>query len=151
MLTERGVQEAVMLGQELVLHAPFDLYLTSPLPRAVQTATLVSRQLGSLDLRGEPALGEPINEQPRDVWKRVMELVDQVMKGSHQKVLLSTHGYIFYCLTTFFKGYDLGELKNFKNPPTGAFGWVILEEGKVLEAVWEHTAHLEVPDRLPVL
>ncbi len=151
MLTPRGIQEAVLLGQELTRHGPFDLYLTSPLPRAVQTATLVHNQLGYGELVGEPALTEPINEQNRDTWNRTVNLVERLKKEPHRKILLSTHGYIFYCLATYFRGLDLGELKNFQNPPTAAFGWVELQEGKVVQASWENAAHLEAPERLPVL
>ncbi|MEI7556386.1 phosphoglycerate mutase family protein [Candidatus Chlorohelix sp.] len=151
MLTERGIQESLMLGQGLAQHAPFGLYLTSPLPRAVQTATLVSRQIGQVEIKGEPSLSEPINEQPREVWKRVTKLAEELLKSPYQKALLSTHGYIFYCLTTYFKGMDLGELKHFVNPPTGAFAWVALENGKVVEANWECKEHLEMRERLPIL
>lgn|GEM_PF-1906466 len=147
MLTSRGIQEADLLGQELVKHGPFDLYLTSPMPRAVQTATIVQRNLGEVELSGEPALTEPVNEQPKEVWKRVTKLVQDLEKSQNHRILLSTHGYIFYCLVTYYRGLELNELKNFTNPPTGAYAWVELLDGNVIRSAWECKAHLAVLDK----
>ncbi|MBY9075381.1 histidine phosphatase family protein [Nocardioides sp. WL0053] len=45
-LTERGVQQAVLLGRRLS-NVPFGSVQHGPLPRATETAQLVARQLGS--------------------------------------------------------------------------------------------------------
>ncbi len=146
MLTPRGAQEAELLGQELAKHGQFDLYLTSPLPRAVQTATLVHRYLGNVEFRGEPALREPMGDAPKEVWKRATDLIKELNRTNHQRILLSTHGYLFYCFCTYFRGLELNELKNFVNPPTGAYAWVELNDGKLVQAAWECKAHLKPLD-----
>ncbi len=142
MLTKRGIQEMELLGQELAKRGPFDLYLTSPMPRAVQSATIVHRHLGEVEFMGEPALTDMINEISQEVWERVTKLAKQLVEGQHQKIILSTHGYVFYCLTAFFRGVELKELTDYKNPPTGAFGWVEIEDGKPIRACREVTTHL---------
>jgi broad specificity phosphatase PhoE len=149
MLTDRGVREAELLGEELAKRAKFEVYYTSPLPRAVQTATIVQRYIGTA-LIGEPALIEPINEATKDTWERVSKFAHTLLKTPHERILLSTHGYIFYCLTAYFRGLDLRELKDFKNPPTGAFGWVEIVDGKPIRACRESSGHLSGLDSKPL-
>jgi broad specificity phosphatase PhoE len=149
MLTERGIREAELLGAELAKRDKFTVYYTSPLPRAVQTATIVQRHI-LCPLEAEPALTEPINEAQKDTWERVTKFARKLMESPHERILLSTHGYIFYCLTAYFRGLDLRELKDFKNPPTGAFGWVEILDGKPTRACRESTGHLAALDVSPI-
>ncbi len=70
-LTERGVQQAVLLGRRLS-QVPFGSVQHGPLPRATETAQLVARQLGSqvpvveLDAAGDyiPHLPSPDEIDP---------------------------------------------------------------------------------------
>lgn len=149
MLTERGIREAELLGEELAKREKFEIYYSSPLPRAVQTATIVQRYI-NVPLEAEPALIEPINEAQKDTWERVTKFAHRLKDTPHQRILLSTHGYVFYCLTAYFRGLDLRELKDFKNPPTGAFGWVELLDGTPTRACRESAGHLAVLDINPL-
>jgi broad specificity phosphatase PhoE len=143
LLTKRGHQEVSVLGTELARRGPFDLYLTSPLPRAVQSATIVHSYLkNELELQIDPDLSEPINESPHDTWKRITRLAQRLIAGKEPQVLLSTHGYICVCLTAYFRGNTLSDIRSFANPPTASFGWVELLDGKPVRGCRISDGHL---------
>ncbi len=143
LLTPKGRREVNMLGAELSRRGPFDMYLTSPLPRAVQTATIVHSYLkNEIELQIEPDLIEPINEAQQDTWKRVSRLIERLIADPHKHILLSTHGYITVCLTAYFRGKDWHDIRSFTNPPTGSFGWVELNDGKPVRGCKISDGHL---------
>ncbi|NWJ98317.1 MAG: histidine phosphatase family protein [Chloroflexi bacterium] len=143
LLTRLGQQEVKMLGAALARRGPFDLYLTSPLPRAVQSATIVHGYLNNeVDLQIEPDLIEPINESSTDTWKRITRLAQRLVAGKEQKVLLSTHGYLCIYLSAYFRGNTLSDIHTFANPPTASFGWVELKDGQPLRGCRISDGHL---------
>ncbi len=132
-----------MLGAELARRGPFDLYLTSPLPRAVQSATIVHGYLkNEVELDIDPDLSEPINESPPDTWLRISRLAQRLIANKHEKLLLSTHGYICVCLTAYFRGNALSDIRSFANPPTGSFGWIELLDGQAVRGCRISDGHL---------
>jgi broad specificity phosphatase PhoE len=143
LLTPKGCREVALLGTELARRGPFDLYLTSPLPRAVQTATIVHGLLkDGVELQVEPDLIEPINETKQATWDRVTRLAQRLIENKSEKILLSTHGYICVCLTAYFRGHDLRDVYSFTNPPTGSFGWIELVDGKAVRGCKISDGHL---------
>src|SRR3954453_19740357 len=93
LLTENGRRQVNLLGGELARRPAFDLHLCSPLPRAVQTATIIQTYLGT-ELLIEPALIEGIKEKREDTWARVEKLAEGLVKMPQQNILLGTHGRI---------------------------------------------------------
>jgi len=145
LLTPKGRREVVMLGAELARRGPFDLYLTSPLPRAVQSATLVHNQLQlkhPLELEIDPDLIEPIGEAGEATWRRVTGLLERLIANKQERILLSTHGYICVLLTAYFRGMDWRDIRSFTNPPTGSFGWIELLDGKPVRGCRISDGHL---------
>jgi broad specificity phosphatase PhoE len=143
LLTRKGHQEVSLLGAELARRDPFDLYLTSPLPRAVQSATIVHSYLkNEVELQIDPDLIEPIRESPHDTWKRITRLAERLLARKEQQILLSTHGYICVCLTAYFRGNTLSDIRSFDNPPTGSFGWIELLDGQPVRACRISDGHL---------
>lgn len=150
-LTAEGRSEAHKLGaflQKVHQQMPFDLYLTSPLARAVQTSSIVQTYLGNLDLEVDMALIEGIKESQEQIWQRVNEFVDRLIAGPQQRILVSTHGFLCQCLTARFEGYDYRKIDGRKLPPTAAFGWAELRDGKLVESYAAFDAHLK-PDAAP--
>lgn len=143
LLTPKGRREVTLLGAELARRGPFDLYLTSPLPRAVQTATIVHGYLkNEVDLQIDPDLIEPINETPQTTWERVTRLAQRIVAGKEERILLSSHGYICVCLTAYFRGQDWRNIRDFTNPPTGSFGWIELVDGQAVRGCKISDGHL---------
>lgn len=143
LITPKGRREMTMLGSELSRRGPFDLYLTSPLPRAVQSATIVHSFLkNELELQVEPDLIEPINESKQATWDRISRLAQRLIDNKNSQILLSTHGYICVCLTAYFRGNDLRDVNTFVNPPTGSFGWIELLDGKAVRGCRISDGHL---------
>ncbi len=142
LLTEKGRRQVTRLGTELVQHGPFDLYLSSPLPRAVQTATIIQSML-DMELQIEPALIEGIKEHREDIWQRVEALAVRLIQLPELKILLSTHGFICCCLAAYFRGENWRNMST-ENPPTASFGWIELEDGLARRACRFSTAHLEL-------
>ncbi len=140
LLTEKGRQQIGLLGAELARRGPFDLHLTSPLPRAVQSSTLVQTHLGS-ELGIDPALAEGIKESREQIWMRVEKLAERLIKGPHQKILLSSHGLICCCLAAYFRGQTWRNM-NLENLPTATFGWIELEDGQPKRGCRISTVHL---------
>ena len=150
-LTAEGRAETHKLGAFLYKvqkQMPFDLYLTSPLARSVQTASIVQTYLGNdVDLQVEMALSEGIKESQEQIWQRVNGLVDRLIKGPPQNVLLSTHGFLCQCLTARFEGYDYRKIDGRQLPPTAAFGWAEFRDGKLIESFASYDAHLKPSDK----
>src|SRR6476660_1806408 len=99
LLTEKGRGQVALFGAELARRPPFDLHLVSPLPRAVQTATIIQTYLDT-ELLIEPALIEPIREKREDTWARIEGLVERLLKMPNENILLGTHGFISCCLAS---------------------------------------------------
>jgi broad specificity phosphatase PhoE len=128
LLTENGRRQVGLLGAELARRPHFDLHLVSPLPRAVQTATIIQTYLDT-ELLIEPALIEPIREKREDTWARIEGLVERLIKMPNENILLGTHGFICCCLASYFRGLSLRNM-SFENPPTAGFGWIEIEDGQ---------------------
>ncbi|HEX2916686.1 MAG TPA: phosphoglycerate mutase family protein [Chloroflexia bacterium] len=140
LLTETGRKQVQMLGLELARRGPFDLYLTSPLPRAIQTASIVQNHL-NMEMQVEPALVEGIREPADKIWERVDKLVQRLISSPQEKILLSTHGYICCVLAALFRGQTRREM-SLVNPPTASFGWIELENGLPRRGCRFSTIHL---------
>ena len=140
LLTETGRQQVHLLGAELARRGPFDLYLTSALPRAVQTATIVQTYL-DMEMGIEPALVEGIRESRESIWARVEKLAERLIKGQQQQILLSSHGFICCCLAAYFRGQTWRNM-NLENLPTAAFGWIELEDGQAVRGCRSTSVHL---------
>lgn len=153
-LTAEGRREAHKLGtflqQVQQKQGPFELYLTSPLARAVQTATIVQTYL-DVELQVDMALNEGMKESQEQIWQRVNELVDRLLKGPQQTILLSSHGFLCQCLTARFEGYDYRKIDGRKLPPTASFGWAEIRDGKVVESYASYDAHLKGDLMVPEL
>ncbi len=146
LLTPKGRQEVALLGLELAKRGPFDLFLTSPLPRAVQTATIVHTFLkNEVELQIETDLSEPINEPGPKTWERIARLGQQLVENNNRQILLSTHGFIFVCLTAYFRGMGLDDIRTLTNPPTGSFGWIEILDGKPARGCRISDGHLTSP------
>lgn len=128
LLTEKGRQQVGLLGAELARRGPFDLHLTSALPRAVQTSSIVQNYLNT-ELLIEPALIEGFKEKREDIWNRVAKLAERLIAQPQQKILLSSHGFICCCLAAYFRGQTWRNM-NMENVPTASFGWIELENGQ---------------------
>jgi broad specificity phosphatase PhoE len=153
-LTPEGRKEVHKLGgflQKVHNQMPFDLYLSSPLARAVQTASIVQTYLGDLDLEVDMALIEGIKESQEQIWQRVNGLVDRLLKGKQQNILISTHGFLCQCLTARFEGYDYRKIDGRNLPPTASFGWAEFRDGKVIESYTSYDVHLKAPQTKPEL
>jgi broad specificity phosphatase PhoE len=140
-LTKKGRSEVHLLGAELGKRGPFDLYFTSPLPRAVQTATIVQSYLNDIDVQVEPALIEGFKEKREEIWDRVAKLAERLVKLPEQKILLSAHGFICVALAEYFRGKTVKNM-NLENLPTAAFGWIELEDGVAKRGCRYSTVHL---------
>lgn len=138
-LTEKGRKEVHLLGAELAKRGPFDLYLTSPLPRAVQTATIVQTYLDG-ELQVEPDLIEGFKQSRQDIWDRVAKLAERLVKLPQQKILLSSHGFICVCLAAYFRGQTLRDM-SMENIPVASFGWLELEDGQAVRGCRYSTIH----------
>jgi broad specificity phosphatase PhoE len=147
LLTENGRRQAALLGAELARRPGFDLHLVSPLPRAVQTATIIQTYLNT-ELLIEPALIEGIKEKREDTWARVENLVERLVKMPQQNILLGTHGLVCCCLTAYFRGQNLRNM-SYENMPTAGFGWIELEDGQAKRGCRSVTNHLN-PTATPV-
>lgn len=145
LLTENGRQQVNLLGAELARRGPFDLHLTSPLPRAVQSATIVQSYLNS-ELLIEPALVEGIKQSREEIWQRVEKMAERLVKQPQEKILLSTHGFICCCLAAYFRGQTWRNM-SLENLPTAAFGWIELEDGQARRGCRSSIVHLSAkPD-----
>ncbi len=140
LLTDKGRQHVNLLGEELARRGPFDLHLTSPLPRAVQTATIVQSHLHS-DLQVEPSLIEGIKQSREEIWGRVEKLAERLLSQPQSKILLSTHGFICCALAAYFRGQTWRNM-NLENLPTAGFGWIELEDGVPKRGCRSSTVHL---------
>lgn len=140
LLTEKGRKDVNLLGAELVKRGPFDLYLTSPLPRAIQTATIVQTYLDS-EMQIEPDLIEGFKQTRQEIWDRVARLAERLVKLPQQKILLSTHGFICVSLAAYFRGQNLRDM-SMENVPTASFGWLELESGQATRGCRYSTVHL---------
>src|SRR4051794_14759031 len=121
LLTETGRRQANLLGAELARRPAFDLHLCSPLPRSVQTATIIQTYLNT-ELAIEPGLIEGIKEKREDTWARVEKLVEKLVKLPQENILLGTHGLICCMLAGYFRGQTLKTM-SYENLPTAGFGW----------------------------
>jgi broad specificity phosphatase PhoE len=140
LLTDKGRQQVNLLGVELARRGPFDLHLTSPLPRAVQSATIVQSYLNK-ELQIDQALLEGIKQSREEIWNRVVKLAERLIKAPEEKILLSTHGIICCCLAGYFRGQTWRNM-NIENLPTAAFGWIELEDGLPKRGCRISTVHL---------
>ena len=140
LLTENGRKQVNLLGAELARRGPFDLYLTSPLPRAVQTATIIQHYL-NMELGVEPALIEGIKESRESIWGRVERMAERLVKQPQQKILLSTHGFICCCLAAYFRGQTWRNM-SLENPPPASFGWIEIEDGQAVRGCRATSLHL---------
>ena len=147
LLTETGRRQVNLLGAELARRPAFDLHLCSPLPRAVQTATIVQTYLNT-ELLIEPALIEGIKEKREDTWARVEKLAEKLIKMPQQNILLGTHGLICCCLAGYFRGQNLRTM-SYENLPTAGFGWIELEDGQAKRGCRSVGNHLN-PSAAPV-
>ncbi len=140
LLTETGRKQVNLLGAELARRGPFDLYLTSPLPRAVQTSAIVQGYL-NMELGVEMGLIEGIKESREAIWERVARLAERLVKEAQPRILLSTHGFICCCLAAHFRGQTWRNM-SLENPPTASFGWIELENGLAVRGCRSTTLHL---------
>jgi len=147
LLTEKGRSQAVLLGAELARRPKFDLHMVSPLPRAVQTATIVQTHLQT-ELLVEPSLIEGIKEKREDTWARVEKLAERLVKLPEQTILLGTHGFICCCLAAYFRGQTVKNM-SLENLPTAGFGWIELEDGQAKRGCRSVSTHLN-PNATPV-
>ncbi|MDB5081251.1 MAG: hypothetical protein JWP00_3175 [Chloroflexi bacterium] len=142
LLTENGRRQVGLLGAELARRPAFDLHMVSPLPRAVQTATIIQTYLNT-ELLIEPALIEGIKEKREDTWARIEKLAERLVKLPQQNILLGTHGLICCCLAGYFRGQNLKTL-SYENLPTAGFGWVELEDGQPKRGCRSIATHLDL-------
>jgi broad specificity phosphatase PhoE len=139
-LTDKGRQQAALLGAEMARRGPFDLFMTSPLPRAVQTATIVQTHL-DIEFQVEMALIEGMGQRHEEIWKRIEKMIERLMKSPHETILLSTHGFLCCCLSAYFRGQTWRNM-DMTNPPTASFGWVELQDGQPVRGCRYSTVHL---------
>lgn len=147
LLTETGRRQVALLGEELARRPAFDLHLVSPLPRAVQTATIIQTYLDT-ELLIEPALIEGIKEKREDTWARIEKLAERLVKMPQQTILLGTHGLICCFLAGYFRGQTLRNV-SYENLPTAGFGWIELEDGQPNRGCRSIATHLN-PNAAPV-
>ena len=141
-LTPLGRAQAVRLGEELVRFGTFDLFLSSPLARAVQTATIV-QGFNDMDFEGDNDLIEPINESQEVTWQRVVGLAKRLIALPQQKILLSTHGFVCDALSAHFQSKDVKGIGTLGLTPNCAIGWAeIGADGKVIETQHAYNRHL---------
>lgn len=142
LLSTRGLVEMDALGRELARHRPFDLYVTSPLPRTVQSACLVRARLGDVFMVAEPAFRE-VDDAPPVVWLRMTAALRRIMAGPYRSVLISTHGSIVHGLALFLRGCP-GDTYNYDVcPRTGGYSWAEVDaNGRLRDACWDYTDHL---------
>lgn len=147
LLTENGRHQIALLGAELARRPAFDLHIVSPLPRAVQTATIIQTYLNT-ELLIEPTLIEGIKEKREDTWARVEKLAEKLIKMPQQTILLGTHGLICCCLAGYFRGQTLRNM-SYENIQTAGFGWIELEDGQPKRGCRSISSHLN-PNAAPV-
>ncbi len=143
LLTDNGRHQVDQLGAELARRGPFDLFLTSPLPRAVQSSTIVQTHL-NMELQIEPGLIEGIKQSREEIFTRVEKLAERLIKQPQSKILLSSHGFICCSLAAYFRGQNWRNM-NYENIPTAAFGWIELEDGQPKRGCRYSTIHLTTP------
>ncbi len=133
---------------ERALEPAFDLYVTSSLPRALQTAMLIQEHVGWVEMESEPRLTDNLaGEGDRALWDRVTAVADALLARPEVRILVSCHGSIMQILRLYLTGQPFAAFDIAVFPRTGSYCRVTHGPHGHVDHLWVAEDHLGRRDR----
>ncbi len=118
---------AVIEMAEYLAQFEFDYFVSSPIPRTLTTAEIVSQKIG-LDFEVDERIKDIYLESMAELRARVYEFWQELAASSRQQLLISTHGVIIAALRHFIIDGNFSDEQAYDFPDVASL--LIIEDGQ---------------------